>query len=68
TPLAEPVLPIADRYELPAAGVALDRVGTALTVESPTVVFESAGRFTLVEPGDLAEMPAGGYAVVPLEA
>ena len=68
TPLAEPVLPIADRYELPAAGVALDRVRTALTVESPTVVFESAGRFTLVEPGDLAEMPAGGYAVVPLEA
>ena len=64
TPLDEPVLPVAERYELPAAGVALDRVGTAFTASTATVVFEFAGRFTLLEPGDVAEMPSGGFAVV----
>ena len=66
TPLGEPVLPVAERYELPAAGVALARVGPAFTAPTSTVVFDFAGRFNLVESGDVAKLPAGGYAVVPL--
>jgi len=46
--------------------VALTRVDIPFAASAPTIVFESAGRFTLVESGDVAKFPAGGYAVVPL--
>ena len=65
TPLEHPVLPVADRYELPAAGVALARVDASFKATEPTVIFDLAGRFVLVEGGDASIISDhGGLAVV----
>ena len=67
TPLEHPVLPVADRYELPAAGVALARVDANFEATEPTVVFDLAGRFLLAEASDTSMVSGhGGLAVVSL--
>lgn len=67
SPLAQPVLPVSDRYELPAAGVALVRLdpGRTHVATGHELSIDEYGNTWHCAPGD--EMTTGGttYVVVP---
>ncbi len=55
TPLAAPVLPMADRYELPDAGVALLRLDAGMTHRAVIneIAIDDQGQAVLLEPGEV---------------
>ena len=69
TPLAQPVLPPADVYELPAAGVALRRLdaGDAHTSIGHELMIDLAGRTGYLPPGESFTASATTYVAVPLD-
>lgn len=65
TPLAEPVLPAGDRYELPAAGVALVRLrpGQEHVATDHQLAIDLAGRGWHLAPGDRCSPDAETFVV-----
>ena len=68
TPLADPVLRAADRYELPGAGVALVcvRSGTGHTASGHELAVDLAGGQWYLAPGEHLDAVADTYVVTPL--
>jgi mannose-6-phosphate isomerase len=69
-PLAAPVLPRSDRYELPGAGVGLVRLasGTAHTAAGHELTIGLDGVSWYLAPGDRLEVPVTTYVVVPIDS
>ena len=67
SPLAHPVLPTSDRFELPAAGVALVRLGSDVTHRATghELAIDLAGRAWYLAPGDELTTIAETFVVVP---
>lgn len=70
TPLDDPILPDGDRYELPAAGVALKRLwaGDTHRATSHELAVDLHGRSWYFAPGESATVDVETYVVVPLDA
>jgi mannose-6-phosphate isomerase len=70
TALADPVLPRADRYDLPAAGVALQRLGAGAEHDATghELAIDVVGDAWYLAPGDHFITAAETYVAVPLPA
>jgi mannose-6-phosphate isomerase len=68
TPLDEPVLPLADRYELPGAGVALVRLepGRRHVSTGHELGVDLAGGTWYLAPGHACDVTVESYVVVPI--
>jgi mannose-6-phosphate isomerase len=68
TPLAEPVLPAGDRYDLPEAGVALQRIapGATHTAHGHELAIDLDGTTVYLAPGDGLVAEAVTYVVTPM--